>query len=95
MVEDEHVKSRIDEIMAAVNTWSDAVSLGDWYSLLSRRELSWRRVVEIFKLLCYVSKYDDQFTLFEKVWHCLLDKIVPWIQDNGGWVSSAYFLRPN
>ena len=52
--------------------------------------LSWRRVAELFKLLCRVMEtnvYDDQFSLFEKVWYCLLDSVVPWIQDRGGWVS--------
>ena len=92
VLEQEHMQSQLDDLMSAI---SEVVLQGGnpmqvMYNLCTQSELSWRKVVEIFQLLCRVSKYDDQFTLFEKVWHCLLDKIVPWIQDNGGWVSSCY-----
>ena len=91
-VEDEHLRSRLEEITIALG---DAVlnnsTLQTILLMYTQNNLSWRKVAELFKLLCKVmetrTRYDDQFSLFEKAWYCLLDSVVPWIQDRGGWVS--------
>ena len=56
------------------------------------KDLSWRKVIQLFKLLyrfmeIMKDRRYDQFSLFEKTWYTFLDNVVPWIQDNGGWVS--------
>ena len=74
-VEDEYNKSKLDDLIMLV---------------MYTQTLSWRKVAELFKRLYRVMEtiqYDDQVPLFEKVWGCLLDSVVPWIQDKGGWVS--------
>ena len=71
-VDNEHLKSSTDEIILA--------------TMYTQGNLSWRKVAELFKLLYSVVE-TDQFSLFEKAWYCLLDSVVPWIQDRGGWVS--------
>ena len=91
-VEDEHFKSRLEEMTIALG---EAVlnnnPLQTMLVMYTQNNLSWRKVAELFKLLCRVmetrTRYDDQFSLFEKAWYCLLDSVVPWIQDRGGWVS--------
>ena len=59
--------------------------------LKSSADKIWRKVAELFKLLCRIVEthtcYNDQFSLFEKAWYYLLDSVVPWIQHRGGWVS--------
>ena len=89
-LEDEYIKSKLEDLTSAIG---DAVINNDtlqaMFIMYTQSNLSWRKVAELFKLLCRVmetTRY-DQFSLFQKVWFCLLDSVVPWIQDRGGWVS--------
>ena len=78
-LESEYGRTKLEDLATAIS------------DMVLNSNLSWRRVAEIFKLLCKVmearTRYDDQFSLFEKAWYCLIDSVVPWIQDRGGWVS--------
>ena len=96
-LEDEVIKSKLDDLTESI---SNVVLSNNPVQLImtyicndSSTNLSWRKVAELFKLLYRVMEEHppDQFTLFEKVWHCLLDRVVPWIQEHGGWVSHLYF----
>ena len=90
-VEDEHLKSKLEELTIALG---DAVmnnnTLQAMLLMYTQNPLSWRKIAELFKLVCRVMEstcHDDQLSLFEKVWYSLLDSVVPWIQNRGGWVS--------
>ena len=90
-LEEEYIKSKLDDLTAALG---DVVMNTSLQSMLyAYSNLSWRKVAEIFKLLCRALEttcYNDQLsrTVFEKVWDSILDNsVVPWIQNRGGWVS--------
>ena len=90
-LQNECIMSTIEEFTAAV---SDAVintnsSLQAVVFMYMQSGLSWHKVAALFRFVCTMmeaTRADDQFSFFEKAWHCLLDNVVPWIQDRGGWV---------
>ena len=94
-LENQYIKEKLDDITDAIG--DVAVMSNNPLQFISyiytQSDLSWRKVAELFKLFYRVmesSKYDDQFTLFEKAWYGLMDIVVPWIHAQGGWVSSKY-----
>lgn len=92
----EYVETKFEDLTGAIRDMvadnpTNIISL-----LQEESKLSWEKVAQFFSVFykfLAIHKYDDQqFSVFEKVWYCMLDNIVPLIQSNGGWVSPAYIL---